>query len=78
MQRYLLQKTHYVSATKINRSTLYRETLFTARTVRNIQIHSVDRMQSFSMLKKVVHIVTIVLIRSVVSVYKISEDGTLI
>jgi hypothetical protein len=32
--------------------------LFIVRTIRNTQIHSVGRMQSFGMLKQVVHIVT--------------------
>jgi hypothetical protein len=35
------------------------KSLFIVRTIRNIQIHCVGRMQSFSMLKRVVDIVTI-------------------
>jgi hypothetical protein len=33
--------------------------MFTVRTIRNIQIHPVGRMESFGMLKQVVHIITI-------------------
>jgi hypothetical protein len=38
---------------------LRKQLLFTVRTIRNIQIYSVSRMQSFSVLKQMVHIVTI-------------------
>jgi hypothetical protein len=53
------QGTHYVSATKPNRLMLFRETsLFIVRTIWNIQIDCVGRMQSFRALKQVVRIVT--------------------
>jgi hypothetical protein len=56
-----VEEMHYVSATKINQLMLFREkSLFIVRTTRNIQIHSMGRMQSFSNVKQVVHIVTIV------------------
>jgi hypothetical protein len=37
---------------------LAKQSLFIVRTIRNTQTHSMDRMQSFSMLKQMVHIVT--------------------
>jgi hypothetical protein len=37
---------------------LGKQSLFIVRTIRNTQIHCVGRMQSFGMLKQVVHIVT--------------------
>jgi hypothetical protein len=46
-------ETHHVSATKPNRLML-----FIVRTIQNTQIHCVGRMQSFSLLKQVVHRVT--------------------
>jgi hypothetical protein len=53
------QETHYVSITKLNQLMLFREqTLSTVRTIRNTQIHCVDRMRSFGMLKHMVRIVT--------------------
>jgi hypothetical protein len=52
------QETHYVSTTKLNRLVLFSvKSLFIVRTIRNIQIRSVGRMQSFYMLKQVAHIV---------------------
>jgi hypothetical protein len=48
------QEIYYVSATKINQSML-----FVARTTRNKYVHSVDRMQSLSMVKYVVLVITI-------------------
>jgi hypothetical protein len=50
---------HYVTATKPNRLMLFGETVsvYCANHTEH-QIHSVGRMQSFSMLKRVVHIVT--------------------
>jgi hypothetical protein len=45
------QETHYVSAIKPNRLTLFRETVaVNYETIRNTQIHSVGRMQGFSVL----------------------------
>jgi hypothetical protein len=35
-----------------------KKSLFVVRTIRGTQIHSVGRMQSFSVLKRVVHILT--------------------
>jgi hypothetical protein len=53
------QETRYVSATKTDRLMLFWETsLFIERTIRNTQIHCVGKMQTLSMLKQVVHIVT--------------------
>jgi hypothetical protein len=51
---YTSQETHCVSATKTNRLMLFRakRSLFIVRTTRNTQIHSVDRMQSFSILSR--------------------------
>jgi hypothetical protein len=49
------QETHYASATKINCLMLFRETVAViVRTIR--KIHPVCRMQSFCMLKQVVHV----------------------
>jgi hypothetical protein len=44
-------------------SCLGKQPLFTVRTIRNTQTHSVGRMQSFGMLKRAVHIVTVELQR---------------
>jgi hypothetical protein len=53
------QETHYVSTTKPNRLMLFGETVAVyCENIRNTQIYSVGRMQSFSMLKQMVHIVT--------------------
>jgi hypothetical protein len=53
------KETHYVSATKPNRLMLFRETAAVYReNLRNTQIHCVGRMQRFSMVNQVVHIVT--------------------
>jgi hypothetical protein len=53
------QKTHYVSVTKTNQLTPFREkSLFIVRTIRNTQISFVARIQSFRILKRVVYIVT--------------------
>jgi hypothetical protein len=50
---------------------LGKQSLFIVRTTRNTQIHSVDRMQSFSVLKQVVHIVT-------TGLYRVIDDDTLV
>jgi hypothetical protein len=42
---------------------LEKQSPFIVRTIRNTQIHCVGRMQSFSVLKRVVHIVTTGLLR---------------
>jgi hypothetical protein len=46
------QRTHYVSTTKPNQLML-----FTVRTIQNTHIHCMARMESFNVLKQVVHIV---------------------
>jgi hypothetical protein len=50
------QKIHYISAT--HQCYLGKISLFILKTIRNTQIHSVGRMQCFSMLIHMIHIVT--------------------
>jgi hypothetical protein len=52
------QKTHSVFITETKRLMLFREIIVVY--IRNIQIHWADKMQSFCMVKLMVHIVTIV------------------
>jgi hypothetical protein len=53
------QRTHYVSATMINRLMLFRKkTLITVRTTWKIQRHCLGGMYSFSLLKQVVCMIT--------------------
>jgi hypothetical protein len=52
------QETHYFSATETNQFCWRKESLFIVRTIQNTQIHCMSRMQTFGMLKQVVHVVT--------------------
>jgi hypothetical protein len=50
------QETHYISAKNANRLMLFRQkSLFSVTIIRNTQVHSVGRIQGFSMLKPLVH-----------------------
>jgi hypothetical protein len=70
------QEAHDITATKINRLILCKETLavrlFSARTIQTIQINSVDRMQCFSRLKLVQHVKLLSFKASLLSLHSFS------